>query len=121
MLIQTSADKGAMKENKLGAFGSGRLKRMLIPSTRNGFDRSMTLDRAKLMVIGAKAKSARLKRYRRAFSYKNWLQKLSAERLKNKKSSITPSINSRTIPFHSPFSFEAPAVENDTEKRLWDS
>ena len=60
MLIQTSADRGAMNENRLGALGSGRLKRMLMPKTKKGLDRSMTLERTRLMVIGAKAKSARL-------------------------------------------------------------
>lgn len=59
MLIQTSAERGAIKEKRLGAFGSGRLKSMLIPKARNGLDRSITLDRAKLMVKGANAKSAR--------------------------------------------------------------
>jgi hypothetical protein len=47
---QIFVDKGAMKENKPGDFGSGRLNRILRPRFKNGFVISITFDRAKLIV-----------------------------------------------------------------------
>jgi len=51
-------DNGAMKENKPGDLGSGRLKRILRPRFKKGFVMSITFDRAKLIVNEACAKSA---------------------------------------------------------------
>jgi len=50
--------RGLRKENRPGLSLRGRLNRMLIPRFINGFVKSMTFSRRKLMVNDATAKSA---------------------------------------------------------------
>ena len=53
-----STASGFMKENNLVGFPLGTLKRIEMPRFMNGFVKSMTASRAKLMVIAPNAMSA---------------------------------------------------------------
>ena len=55
---QISTDRGERNANRLGGFLSGRLYKMLIPKLRNGFVKSITCSRWKLIVKPATPKSA---------------------------------------------------------------